>query len=826
MTDNRGQDAGGRDGSRRVVPGVRALMLAIVPLMILAGFVLSAHVPGTGLARAAPSAPLVGGVPASTTVVVILDSLSEQSASDAGLMPHLHALAARALSGPEKSCTANFTTPCLMTVFEGRQSPFLASLHNFSAFTSTSPNYFAMLRDKGLRLAVLSDHTLTHLYPDTYVTGLSYDDLHIAMPDRDAFAFKQTFDWLDQKRYDALVIHVVGTDWAGHLYHPGTKGYAHVYRRADAFVGALASRLDLTRDNLVVFGDHGHGPSGDHDRKSWYVAAGPRIAKASTAIDQPSLLFLLAGLNSLPLPQTYEGNLPWTLFHNDGGWLAKWRRTIGAGWSLPAASATHDGLQAYLDRRLGSEAGQPLGNFLRFLPWWGHFVLVGAVLLQLGMGGARLPRGFVAFQCAWLLAAIATSWGWLAWFALAPQLWISRSGFERAPLLVLASFLAGLSGLLIPWIFDTFHSTSGFSRLTALWFAVFIGVPLLLGLWFRPFGPGSALKQGGLTIIACAAVLGTPGIYYYSTAQMIHVLLFPVALTILLLEVVLKRMRCWPLLLACLAGLPFMDVTAGGWDWGYILHHRLSDLGTGVPLAMGCAALAACWVMWRSRGALVALIAVGLLLADGWALVRLFDFELARVASFGLLLVCLTAALKIFDDAFVREPTSATTAWQVAIFAGLAFVTMWSATDGFFLKNLRFEFALNDLAGVATTETALAFLAGALVILKYALVMVPVVVAAAFALGRQRLLVIAPWIVLVFTAKVALQSVQLVGVEFVEIVKASELLIQEIAGFSFVTLTLWVCLVLVALSLELGIYTSSSRLAPVSGRSGHAGMSR
>ena len=778
---------------------LRAVMLAIFPIVMLAGFVYSSADQGSRQAEAHAALPLATGIPKATSVVLVIDSLAETAATNADLMPNLKKLGSQGVSGPLHSCVANTTASCMMTAFEGRQSPFLPSLYNFSARLSVNPNYFALARESGLRLAALSDHTLIQLYPGTFVAGVSYDEERIAMTERDEFAFNQVRRWLDQRRFDVLVIHIVETDKSAHIYHPGHRIYNQVFRRADAFIGELAARLDLSRDNLVVFGDHGHGLDGNHNRHSWYAAAGPDFARRTVPLDQTSLLFLLAGMNRLPLPQDYEGGLVWKVFKPDAPWLTAWQGEIARGWQMKADAATPAGLRAQQIHASAARDRLPLNNLMRYLPWLAHIVLVGAALSSAWRGRATLPAAYGWYQVAWIGVTVVTGWSWFAWLALGPQIWLSRLNYARiAPFLVGVGVTA-LSGLLTPWIFETFHDGRGFLLAEQTWFAVMIGVPFLLAFTLQPFGPQMRLAQAFLAVVACTAMLGTPGVYYYSAAQMTHVQLFPWTLGVLLLVSTRTRWRRWPLLLAFLAGTPFMYMRVRGWGWHTMFEQVLNQYDPGFSFAIGMGALVVCWLIWRERRPLLSLAVVTLLVIGGWALHAVFDFEFAQIAGLGLALACLTAGLKILsDEDALPEPLRV--AWQVVLVVGITYVVLWSTMNGFFLKNLRFEFALGPIERLVNTEAALAALVGILVVLKYGFLVVAVLIASGLALGLERLTVLAPWIVLACMAKLVGQSVQMATVSFVEASKASDLLIQEMVGMGFMTLALWICLTAVAMT--------------------------
>ncbi|HIA02150.1 MAG TPA: hypothetical protein EYN66_09595, partial [Myxococcales bacterium] len=198
--------------------GLHSVFVAGLPLLILAIYVWSsaADIPSKDPAINYVKNDLMTTPALSRLVVVIVDSMGERNGSDPKLMPKLSALNKAHLSGPQRSCAANFTLPCLLTTFEGRESPFLRALNNFSAAASANPNWLGALRDQGRRIAIVSDHTLLQLYPQTYVVGENYETLQIDHDERDQYAYSRALKWVDERKHDVLIIHIIGTDKASH----------------------------------------------------------------------------------------------------------------------------------------------------------------------------------------------------------------------------------------------------------------------------------------------------------------------------------------------------------------------------------------------------------------------------------------------------------------------------------------------------------------------------------------------------------------------------------------------------------------------------------
>ncbi len=779
----------------------------MIPLALLTVFVLTSPTrndQASGEPRGARQA-LRTGPAESVHVVLIIDSMGRTQAKDPGLMPEMVRLARSSLRGPQRSCFGNFTLPCLLTAFEGQQSPFLAALNNFSASSTDAPNWLDATRDQGLRTALLSDHTLTRVYPTAWISGGNFENMGLAVRDRDAYAFDQTLKWIAAREHDIIVTHIIGTDKASHSHQPGSPEYDTAFRNADAFIGQVASALDPTRDTLLVFGDHGHGEGGHHNRDAWYLLRGPHVAPIELEIDQTSLYYLLARPHALPLPDRYEGELHWQAFDNDPR-EASWREVQSRHWSLGADERSREHLEAALEERATQRATKPRRELVAFIPWLLHLLLVATAIAGHFSTRRELTGGYLSFQLAWLAGVVLLqgliSPTWTAWIALAPQMFWSGLRFKGVfglPSLALWALGAFLAGLCIPWIVRTFHVRTGVAWTILIWHAAVVVAPLLIAALHRPADGGSRWSFAALVMLGACALLPAPGVYYYAVAQNLCHVLFPAALLAIILDARPNKRFGWLLLIAFCAGLPFALVDAGGWSWHFTVHHwaRLMPLALRLGLSVVCLLLAA--LIWARKHRFGAWVAAAFLLADGVVLLTFFEFGADRVLGFSLLALSLTGGLALLEEGGDRSRAERTrTAWQVALLLSVSFLFAWSASDGFFLKNLRLDFALRRIGEAYTEEADLARAVAGLVVLRYTLALLPAIVCAGLTLGSERLVRLGPWIILVGTFKIGAQAMQILGVAFVEVEKSSELLIQELIGMSFMVLVTAMALLAVA----------------------------
>lgn len=107
---------------------------------------------------------------------------------------------------------------------------------------------------------------------------------------------------------------IISTDFAAHEYGGTSPEYLAEVQRADAWLADLVSRLDLTKETLVVTADHGHRDAGGHGGEEAEVLAIPIVmagagikpgvtAKARQADIAPTVAALLGA----PLPAASSG---------------------------------------------------------------------------------------------------------------------------------------------------------------------------------------------------------------------------------------------------------------------------------------------------------------------------------------------------------------------------------------------------------------------------------------------------------------------------------------------------------------------------------------
>jgi len=242
-------------------------------------------------------------------VVVVIDGWRRADALSGAAMPNVERLAPAGSRGPMTAGMRSFTKPCLRTLFTGRPGSFRDSLLNVAADRVSEDSLFTRL-NRAHRVWGASAYApdLRELFGDDMREGgvRGYfgkgADIFGAYVDDDAV---EAGAWriLDDPAAVLALVHFGSVDQAGHTLKPWSAAYREALAAVDRRVGRLASRLDLSRDALVVLGDHGSDDDGHHGgpdalaRATAFLAVGKGFARGTPAFAPedfaPTLAILL-----------------------------------------------------------------------------------------------------------------------------------------------------------------------------------------------------------------------------------------------------------------------------------------------------------------------------------------------------------------------------------------------------------------------------------------------------------------------------------------------------------------------------------------------------
>ncbi len=243
-------------------------------------------------------------------VFVMVDSLSASLAEDPKSFPTLASLRPRALWGRLAGCLPASTVPCVRTMLEGNAAGYLASLNNFAARQAPRHSFPVIASERGLRVAVASDHTFNRMLEGVPSSlRLDYAPAKVPVLEWDEAAVVRVEGWLAGSTADVLLVHLVDLDKASHSPGPGSARYREQVRGADTVLARIAALL-TAKDTLIVAGDHGHDEFGNHTPDPGYLAVGPVFQAQRLDLRQPTMALLLSAAAATPLPAAYEGEVP------------------------------------------------------------------------------------------------------------------------------------------------------------------------------------------------------------------------------------------------------------------------------------------------------------------------------------------------------------------------------------------------------------------------------------------------------------------------------------------------------------------------------------
>lgn len=211
----------------------------------------------------------------------------------------------------------------------GTLPTFIDAGSNFAGNAIEEDNLILQLRRQGKRIAFLGDDTWMALFPDKFERDLThpYDSLNVwDLHTVDNGVNEHIYPLLEKgnsTKWDVLIGHYLGVDHAGHRYGPDHPAMAAKLKQMDETVTRVAEQID---DNtlLIVMGDHGMDPKGDHGGESWGELEAaiwmyskrpffgrlptPEIAEQhQRSVQQIDLVPTLALLLGLPIPYNNLG---------------------------------------------------------------------------------------------------------------------------------------------------------------------------------------------------------------------------------------------------------------------------------------------------------------------------------------------------------------------------------------------------------------------------------------------------------------------------------------------------------------------------------------
>lgn len=429
--------------------------------------------PLAGVPVAAPLEPTGPLPPLSRRVVAVLvDGLRVDTSVDATTMPFLASLRERGASTEMSLRTPSYSVPGWTVLMTGAWIDLHGGLamnppNVAQAPTWTADSIFAAAHDAGKRTAVVGTDWFVPLIPPAQLSTSFF--VHDETDAADQASTDAATTMLTGDQVDFLLVHLNEVDHASHYAGGGTSPAARTAAaKADARLQAIAGAMDLSRDTLVVFSDHGHLDQGGHGGPEDVVVHAPFVmAGAGVKPNEPlpggeqiEVAPTLAVLLGTRIPATAQGlAMSHLLVLDDASvatlraaqarqqqqLLARYASAIGR--PVPSDAPTIDAaapsaarsVSALQNARLAAERGARL-------PW---VIAIGVGLLgALALWWRRNPRraGWaVAGAAAYLLVFHGYYWG-------VARRTYSLSSVSSATDIILATASATALGLHAAWL--------------------------------------------------------------------------------------------------------------------------------------------------------------------------------------------------------------------------------------------------------------------------------------------------------------------------------------------------------------------------------------
>jgi len=213
-----------------------------------------------------PGDPL--GTPSTERLVVVLiDALRYDTSLKADVMPTLNQLREIGASALMHSQPPSFSEPGYTTLLTGAWPEIndgpVFNLDYEDIPTFTQDNLFSSAHRNGWTTAISGYYWFEKLVPQSDV------DFSFYTPGEDHAADVEVMDaalpWLENNEAQLILIHLDQVDYAGH--HEGgplSPNWDAAAKRTDDMLAEILSKLDLSKDTLVVLSDHGQIDAGGH----------------------------------------------------------------------------------------------------------------------------------------------------------------------------------------------------------------------------------------------------------------------------------------------------------------------------------------------------------------------------------------------------------------------------------------------------------------------------------------------------------------------------------------------------------------------------------
>lgn len=269
----------------------RTVAVAVVVFALAAAASLLLDRVNTPVAVVDPGIASVDSTNHSRLLILHIDSWRYETAVDSTLMPEVARLRKQGASWQLETVFEGFTIPAVRAAFSGHDETQLVSLiQNFSFHALPINSFYLDANRLGKRTLVVAQEPWVQFGPyfEQRLPPVGREDMYARDHERPAIALNA----YAREAFDVVVCHYESADWVAHETGIHSTRYQREFAYADSLVASFAAAR-RPNDYLLVYGDHGHSPTGEH----------------KTGISIPTFALLLgpdvrAGVTTRPLAMT------------------------------------------------------------------------------------------------------------------------------------------------------------------------------------------------------------------------------------------------------------------------------------------------------------------------------------------------------------------------------------------------------------------------------------------------------------------------------------------------------------------------------------------
>jgi hypothetical protein len=195
-------------------------------------------------------------------LVLLVDGLRYETATNAQLMPALARLRATGASGKIETVFEGFSIPAIRAALSGKaETQLMNAVRNFHFTALPTESVFLDARNAGETALVVGDEPFTQFGPyfERRLPAGRFPSMYASDRARPGIALAA----YTTESQDLVICHYESGDWAGHEFGIYSSTYAAEFLAIDSVIARFAAAR-RPGDYLIVFGDHGHNASGEH----------------------------------------------------------------------------------------------------------------------------------------------------------------------------------------------------------------------------------------------------------------------------------------------------------------------------------------------------------------------------------------------------------------------------------------------------------------------------------------------------------------------------------------------------------------------------------